>query len=135
MVGEETEEFIFRDFSFREWQNNGNMGTNAREIDLLKKMLPRVMNECCTEKQKIYITHYFVDRLTLLEIGEMYGVGKSTVSRSIHSGLRNVYKTIRFLSPYFANIQMADERLNKARRNRKTNREMHNKKGDSNVTV
>lgn len=74
---------------------------NRAELDKLKRILPIVLDECCTVMQKEYILRYFVDRMNIPRIAERYGVDKSTVSRTIHRGLDNAYKALRFVSPLF----------------------------------
>ena len=74
---------------------------NRADLDRLKKVLPAVLAECLTETQQKYILSYFVDRLTLKQIGERYGVDHSTVSRTIHRGLNRAYRYLCFVSPAF----------------------------------
>ena len=74
---------------------------NRADLDRMKKALPAVLAECVTETQRQYILHYFVDRMTQKQIGELYGVNTATVSRTIHRGLNNAYRYLRFVSPAF----------------------------------
>jgi len=76
---------------------------NRAELDKLKRILPIVLDECCTVTQKEYILRYFVDRLKMPQIAKLYGVDVSTVSKTIHRGLTNAYKALRFVSPLFIN--------------------------------
>lgn len=85
---------------------------NRAEIDKLKRILPIILDECVTVTQKTYMMHYFVDRLTATEIAEMYEVSLSTVSRTIHRGIDNAYRYLRFVSPLFINVPQ--RRLNLA---------------------
>lgn len=74
---------------------------NRAELDKLKRILPIVLDECCTPVQKTYIMHYFVDNMPTTKIAEQYGLDTSTVSRTIHRGLNRAYKHLRFVSPLF----------------------------------
>ena len=74
---------------------------NRAALHRLKRALPAVLAECVTETQRQYILHYFVDRMTQKQIGELYGVNTATVSRTIHRGLNNAYRYLRFVSPAF----------------------------------
>lgn len=74
---------------------------NLVELERVKRIVPLVLEECCTSKQEKYIMHYFGDGMTIPEIANMYGVNKGTVSRVIHRGLKNAYKYLRFVSPLF----------------------------------
>ena len=80
---------------------HGEDTDNLVELDRVKRILPMILEECCTEKQLTCIMHYFVDRMTLSEIARLYGVNKSTVSRNINRGLDNAYPYLRFCSPLF----------------------------------
>lgn len=74
---------------------------NRADLDRMKKVLPAVLAECVTETQRQYILLYFVDRMTMKQIGERYGVNPATVSRTIHRGLDWAYRYLRFVSPAF----------------------------------
>ena len=74
---------------------------NRAELDRVKRILPIVLDECCTATQKDYILHYFVDRMTQNEIAERHGVDRTTVSRTIHRGLDKAYNELKFVSPLF----------------------------------
>ena len=92
---------------------------NQLDTDRLKRMLPVVMKECCTEKQQIYITHYFAYRMTTTEIAALYGINKSTVSRTIHAGLHNLHAHIKFCSPELCQHQQKNIRLRQKKTSRK----------------
>ena len=81
---------------------------NRAELDRVKRILPIVLDECCTVMQKTYIMHYYVDQMPQTEIAERYGVDASTVNKTIHRGLDNAYNTLRFVSPLF--IKMPSRR-------------------------
>ena len=74
---------------------------NRVELEKLKRVLPIVLEECCTEKQRTYIMHYFVDQMSIPEIAAMYQRDKATISKTIHRGLATAYKYLRFVSPLF----------------------------------
>lgn len=89
--------------AFELWLN-GEGEDNRADLERLKKVLPVVLSECVTDTQKIYIQHYFVDRLKMPQIAAMYGVNPSTVSRTIHRGLDRAYRYLRFVSPAFIKV-------------------------------
>lgn len=74
------------------------------DIERAKRMLPIILDKCCTAKQKEYIAAYYVEKLSLKEIASRYDVNISSVSRGINTGLNNVYKYLRFSSPLFINV-------------------------------
>lgn len=75
---------------------------NQEDLKRVKQALPIVLNECVTEKQRIYMIKYFAEQMSVPEIAEIYGVDKSTVSKGIRRGMKNVYSYLRFVSPLFA---------------------------------
>lgn len=92
---------------------------NRKGLDRLKEILPEVLNEGVTEKQRTYMLHYFVEQKNVCEIAEMYDINVSTVSRGIHRGLNRVYRYIRFAVPEFKNYEQAKVNLKKGRAHRK----------------
>lgn len=79
----------------------GDGEDNRAELDKVKRILPIVLEECCTPVQKTYIMHYFVDKMPVTQIAEVYGLDHSTISRTINRGLTRAYKHLRFVSPLF----------------------------------
>lgn len=59
-----------------------------------------------TYAQKLYITAYFIDGLNMQEIGEKYGVNKSTVSRTIARGEKRLFRALRYSNPRFIKLPM-----------------------------
>ena len=94
-------------------------GDNREELERLKKVLPVILDECVTERQRQFIIHRFVEKRKIYEIAEMYGVNKSTVSRVIHAGLNNVYRYLRFVSPQYMNVKQVKVNLAKGMKYRK----------------
>lgn len=74
---------------------------NRAELDRVKRIIPMILEECCTVNQMQYIKLYFIEKMTLKEIGEMCGVNVSTVSKTIHRGLDKAYPYLKFCSPLF----------------------------------
>lgn len=74
---------------------------NLADMERAKRMLPLVLDECVTVTQRDYILKYYIEKMTIVEIAELYGVDKSTVSRTIHRGLDNAHGYLRFVSPLF----------------------------------
>lgn len=76
-------------------------GDNLADLERVKRVLPIVLEECVTEKERLYIMAYFVERKTIAAIACDFGVNKSSVSRGIKRGLSKAYKYLRFVSPLF----------------------------------
>lgn len=77
---------------------------NRAELERVKRILPIVLDECCTVTQKTYIMHYYAEQMSMPDIAERYGVDASTVSKTIRRGLDNAYKPLRFMSPLFMRL-------------------------------
>lgn len=99
---------------------------NRAELNKLKRILPIVLDECVTVTQKTYIMHFFIDEMSVSDIAEMYGLNKSTVSRTIHRGLSNAFGYLRFASPLFINAPKRRLHLSEGRKRSR-------KDGDTNV--
>ncbi|MBE6837717.1 MAG: sigma-70 family RNA polymerase sigma factor [Ruminococcus sp.] len=50
----------------------------------------KIINNSLTKTQKSYIMLYYNDKKTVAEIAEIYGVNKSTVSRTINRAKKNI---------------------------------------------
>ncbi len=70
--------------------------TNSDTISGLKRRLMIAMRQEITDKQRRYLSLYYGDGLNMREISEMEGVDKSTVSRTIRRGERNLRRCLRF---------------------------------------
>lgn len=91
---------------------------NRAELERVKRILPMILEEFCTMKQMQYIKLYFIEKMTLKEIGAECGVNASTVSRTIHRGLDRAYPYLKFCSPLFIKAPQKREHLRKRRRKR-----------------
>ena len=98
----------------------GAEGTdNLADLDRLKRALPIVLAECVTETQRKYIMDFFVEGMTMEEIGRRYGVNRATVSRGIRRGLDRAHSYLRFVSPLFIRTPQKRAYLSKGRRRKK----------------
>ncbi len=70
--------------------------SNSDEISRLRENLSMAMRQEVTKTQRLYIRLYYVDGLNMVEIGEQFGVDKSTVSRTIRRGEANLRRCLRF---------------------------------------
>lgn len=91
-------------------------------------MLPIVLDECVTVTQRNYIMKYYLDNLSTVEIAELYGVDKSTVSQTIRRGLDTAYGYLRFVSPLF--IRKPEKRAPLSNGKKPDNRSGKRGKGD-----
>ena len=82
----------------------------------MEGIIPLVLNEVCTEKQRAYILHYLVDHMSVSEIAVMYGLERSTVSRTINRGLDKLYKYMGYAAPAIYRATMERRPLQRKRR-------------------
>lgn len=104
--------------AFDLWISSEGEDSNV-ELDKLKRVLPIVLDECVTVSQKTYMMHYFADGMSVKEIAEMYDLSLSTVSRTIHRGINNAYRYLRFVSPLFINVPQRRLNLAEGRKRRR----------------
>lgn len=100
--------------SFDLWKAEGGED-NQDELNRVKRLIPLILDECCTDCQRTYIMHYFADRMSMVEISKQYGVGKSTVIRTIKRGINRIYKYLKFSSPLFINAPQIHRHLQRNR--------------------
>lgn len=69
---------------------------NSQEISRLKRNLIRALKEDVTAKQRLVLTLYYAEGMNMREIGELLGIDKSTVSRTIKRGERRLQRCLRY---------------------------------------
>lgn len=101
MADMKTEGSSALDFAaFRQYMSlTTNAGSNEETLKRMKAAVPVIIREDLTDCQRDYVMAYFYDGLNVREIGERYGVDKSTVSRTIRRGMARVYRLLRFSFP------------------------------------
>lgn len=62
----------------------------------MKRHLLNAMEQDCTPLQQKYLQEYFFEGKTQTQIAMKYGVNKSTVSRSIHAGLKRLQRCLKY---------------------------------------
>lgn len=106
-------------FSLKQWSfQNGE--SNRDDLDRAKQLLPVILTEVLTEKQRDYILKYFSDGMNIVQIAELYGVDRSTVSRTINRGLEKAFQHLRFVGPSFANATFNRVNLRRRKPKRRT---------------
>jgi len=79
--------------------------TNSADIQRLKKNLIRALRSDVTPRQRQVLALYYDKGLNMRQIGELLGVDKSTVSRTVKRGERRLKRCLR----YGAEIFLRDE--------------------------
>lgn len=76
----------------------GGGTTNAEKRKQAVQTINRIMQNELTEKQKAYITAYYINGEKQKDIAERYGISTTTVSRTIQAGMRKLKKIGRYIN-------------------------------------
>lgn len=69
---------------------------NSQQISRLKYNLSQALRQDVTEKQRRYMTMYYVDGMSIQQISRAEGVNKSTVSRTMKRGRERLHRCLRY---------------------------------------
>lgn len=72
--------------------------TNSEEIAKLKRNLVKALKSDVTPRQREMLMLYYGKGLNMRQIGELLGVDKSTVSRTVKRGERRLKHCLRYTS-------------------------------------
>lgn len=70
--------------------------TNSADITRLKRNLIRALQNDVTPRQREMLELYYAKGLNMRQIGELLGVHKSTVSRTVKRGERRLKRCLRY---------------------------------------
>lgn len=70
--------------------------TNSADITRLKRNLIRALQKDVTPRQREMLELYYAKGLNMRQIGELLGVHKSTVSRTVKRGERRLKRCLRY---------------------------------------
>ena len=95
---------------FRKW--------NANESDIdftshTKRAAVVALERELTETQRLYYTAYYLSGFSIPKIAGMYGVNKSTVSRTLTRASKRLARVLRYSAPHLMN-QTADTKNRRA---------------------
>lgn len=82
---------------YKLWLKAGG-ATNDDQIRHLKNCIKFAVRECLSEKQLLYLSAY-MSGYTVVEIAEEYGKNKTTISRTLHRALDNLFSHIKYATP------------------------------------
>jgi RNA polymerase sigma factor (sigma-70 family) len=89
---------------FREWN------ANEPDVDFVshaKRAAATALERELTETQRLYYIAYYLNGISMPEIADMYGVNKSTVSRTLTRATLRMARVLRYSAPHLLN-QNAD---------------------------
>lgn len=70
--------------------------TNSADITRLKRNLVRALQSDVTPRQREMLELYYAKGLNMRQIGELLGVHKSTVSRTVKRGEQRLKRCLRY---------------------------------------
>ena len=72
--------------------------TNARKRRKMARLAASVMGSELTELQRYCVTEHYLNGKKQKEIAERLGLSRSTVSRHISAGIRNLQKAAKYIN-------------------------------------
>ncbi len=83
------------DKRLEELMGNGE-SSNSDKHRLMLKIMRNVIENELTERQRLMIGLYYFKQMNIPEIAEKLGVNRSTVSRTISRGRRNIMEKMKY---------------------------------------
>lgn len=77
---------------------NGGGNTNTEKRKKVIATINQIMLNELTEKQRAYITAYFINGEKQKDIAQRYGIANATVSKTIKAGMRKLKKIGRYIN-------------------------------------
>ena len=81
--------------SLQAWERE-NAPDNAEVLARAKRNLKSALNELLTPKQRMYLSMYYFEGLSMEEIGARVGVNKSTVSRTVSRARARLNRALKY---------------------------------------
>lgn len=69
---------------------------NDEQIEKLKKFIPQIIKQELTERQRQIIILYYYEQKNMTEIAMYLRVNPSTVSRSLATSRKNIYRILKY---------------------------------------
>ena len=93
--------------SFQQWLEEAS--ANDIMADFVSHACHAAFVDCereLTERQRLFFTEYHVNGRSIQEIADLYGVSKSTVSRTISRANEKLVRFVRYSAPHLMNAPM-----------------------------
>lgn len=71
--------------------------TNENSLLLIKHVLPRVIEEKLSDRQKECIRLYYFEQLKMNEVANLMGIDRTTVSRTLKRGRNRIKMSLEYL--------------------------------------
>ncbi len=75
----------------------GNGSSNEYNIKQIRRVLPRVIDEKLTLRQRQCVQMYYFKKLNMQEIGEVLGIDRTTVSRNLSRARKRIKTSLEYL--------------------------------------
>lgn len=82
------------------------------------KMMGEAVKEELSPIQQTYILAYLVDGHTMQEIGDIYGVSKSSVSRTVNRGIEKLRRVLKYTNPKLLSATIQGKKLKTGKKQR-----------------
>ena len=73
-----------------------NQGDNGEQMARLRRNLRKARQQELTPRQREMVRLYYDEGMTMPQIGELLGVNRSTVSRTLQSEKNRLYRCLRY---------------------------------------
>lgn len=80
----------------------GTGSDNRHHLKLAQKALHEVIEQELTGRQKEILMMYYFEQRSMVEIGELLGINKSTVSRTMARARNRIFTHMRFYFDYMS---------------------------------
>lgn len=86
---------------FRKWNANE---ADADFVSHSKRAAAAALERELTETQRLYYIGYYLSGISIPEIAKIYGVNKSTVSRTLSRATKRLARVLRYSAPHMLNM-------------------------------
>lgn len=73
-----------------------NENNNSEHINKVKKYMSDIINDELTDRQRQIVTMYYYENRNIKEIADTLSVNPSTISRSLASSRKNIYRILKY---------------------------------------
>lgn len=78
------------------WEIINDENDNSKKHSLMLKIMQNIIENDITERQRQMITMYYFQHMNIPQIAETLGMNRSTVSRTISRGRKNIMAKMKY---------------------------------------